>query len=69
MATKTFSLFVGTLYGMDSYYGEPMIEELVGRIREVNDELEEFREIFEYTLDYELEEELNAREEEKETRL
>jgi hypothetical protein len=49
---------------MDSYHGEPMIQELVYRIKETNVEMEEFREIFEFTLDEELEEELNATEEE-----
>tara|TARA_R110002051_G_scaffold233527_2_gene295072 strand:- start:685 stop:837 length:153 start_codon:yes stop_codon:yes gene_type:complete len=49
---------------MDSYHGEPMIQELVYRIKEANVEMEEFREIFEFSLDEELEEELNATEEE-----
>jgi len=49
---------------MDSFTGEPMIEELIHRIRQVNEEIEGFREIFEYTLDAELEEELDAAQEE-----
>jgi hypothetical protein len=51
---------------MDSYNGEPMIQELVHRIREVGEEMELFRDIFEYTLDDEMEEELVAAEETEE---
>jgi len=69
LSTKAFSVFVSSMYGMDSYYGEPMIQELVVRIREINEEVEVFRDIFEYTIDEELEEELNGSEEETETRL
>mgnify|MGYP003136990418 CR=1 FL=1 len=43
LTTKAFRVFVQSLYGMDSYHGEPIIQEL---------------------LDEELEEELNAAEEE-----
>ena len=45
---------------MTSYHGEPIIQELVVKIQEVSEEMENFRGIFEYTLDEELEEELNA---------
>jgi len=48
---------------MENYHGEPMIQELVHRINEVTEEMGNFRDIFEYTLDEELEEELNAAEE------
>jgi hypothetical protein len=58
--TKAFQIFVNSVYGMDSYHGEPIIQELVGKIQDVSDEMENFRDIFEYTLDEELEEELNA---------
>lgn len=55
---------------MNSYHGEPVIQELITRIREVNDEISNFREIFEHTIDEELEQELeealNAEEEEQE---
>ena len=58
------------MYSMDSYHGEPIIQELVLRIREVNDEISNFREIFEYTIDEEIEQELeealNAEEEDQE---
>jgi DNA mismatch repair ATPase MutS len=70
LTTKAFQVFVKDMYSMDSYHGEPIIQELVSRIREVNDEISEFREIFEYTIDeeleLELEEALNAEEEEQE---
>tara|TARA_Y100000296_G_scaffold81447_1_gene108647 strand:+ start:17634 stop:17798 length:165 start_codon:yes stop_codon:yes gene_type:complete len=49
---------------MDTYHGEPMIQELVFKTKEVIEEVENFRDIFEYTLDEEIEEELNAAEEE-----
>ncbi len=66
LITKAFQVFVKSLYSMDSYHGEPMIQELVFRIKEMNDEIENFRDIFEPTLDEEIEEELNAAEEEEE---
>ena len=67
LTTKAFQVFVSDMYSMDSYNGEPVIENLVIRTREVTDEIEGFREIFQYTLDEELEEELdNTAEEEKE---
>ena len=65
LTTKAFQVFVASLYGMDSYHGEPMIQELMFKISQVNEEIDMFREIFEYTLDEELEEELDAAAEEK----
>tara|TARA_R110000737_G_scaffold208123_1_gene225941 strand:+ start:236 stop:397 length:162 start_codon:yes stop_codon:yes gene_type:complete len=51
---------------MDSYHGEPMVQELILRIKEVVDEIDNFRDIFEHTMDVELEEEFDqALEEEK----
>ena len=47
---------------MDAYHGEPMIQELIARLREVSEEVELFRSVFEHSLDQELEDELNARE-------
>ena len=41
-----------------------MIQEMVVRINEVGQEIDNFRDIFEHTLDKELEEELSAAEEE-----
>jgi|TARA_Y100000310_G_C20562676_1_gene753845 hypothetical protein len=49
---------------MDTYHGEPMIQELIVRMKEVNLEIENFREVFEYALDTEIEEEFDAAEEE-----
>jgi len=73
LTTKAFHVFVKSMYSMDSYHGEPMIQELVIRIKQVDTELEGFREIFQYTLDEELDEELeealNAEEEEQEKSL
>jgi len=73
LTTKAFHVFVKNMYSMDSFHGEPVIQELVLRIREVNEELSSFREIFEYTIDVELEQELeealNAEEEEQEKSL
>ena len=64
LTLRSFQVFTTNMYSMDSYHGEPMIQELVYRIKEANVEMEEFREIFEFSLDEELEEELNATEEE-----
>jgi hypothetical protein len=64
LTTKAFQVFVNSLYGMDTYHGEPMIQELLFKIRQVTEEIEMFREIFEYTLDEELEEELDVATEE-----
>ena len=61
---RSYSVFLKSLYGMNSYHGEPMIEELMHRTKSVTTEIETFREVFEYTLDIELEEELNDIEEE-----
>ena len=73
LTTKAFQVFVKNMYSMDSFHGEPIIQELVLRIKQVNDEISNFREIFEYTIDEELEQELeealNAEEEEQEKSL
>ena len=52
---------------MESYHGEPMIQEMVYRIKQVSDEIEVFRDTFEYTLDEELEDELDDVYQEDET--
>ena len=64
LAAKAFGVFVESMYSMESYHGEPMIQELMLRIREVLADMEKFREIFEYTIDAELEEELDGAAEE-----
>jgi hypothetical protein len=65
LAAKAFSIFVQSMYSMDSYHGEPMIQELMLRIQEVLNDMEKFRDIFEYTIDAELEEELDEATEEE----
>tara|TARA_A100000172_G_scaffold74107_1_gene55963 strand:+ start:169 stop:516 length:348 start_codon:yes stop_codon:yes gene_type:complete len=65
LTTKAFHIFVKNMYSMDSYHGEPMIQELMLRINEVNTEIENFRDVFQYTLDEVLEEELNNAAEEE----
>jgi len=73
LTLKAFHVFISDLWSMDSYHGEPIIQELMVRIRQVLDEILNFREIFEHTIDVELEEELeealNAEEEEQEKSL
>jgi len=64
LITKAFQVFTKSLFSMNSFNGEPIIEELIYKIKEVNEEIEDFRSIFEYSIDAELEEELNAAEEE-----
>tara|TARA_R110002060_G_scaffold9237_2_gene13808 strand:+ start:193 stop:552 length:360 start_codon:yes stop_codon:yes gene_type:complete len=58
LVTQAFLIFAATMYSMDKYHGEPMIQELLYRLKDVKDEVETFREVFQYTLDVELEEEL-----------
>ena len=60
---RSFQVFIKGLHSMDSYHGEPMVQELIWRVKEILDELEGFRDVFAITLDDELEEELNAAEE------
>jgi len=59
LITRAFQAFVRTLFSMDSYHGEPMIQELIHRIKDVNEEIERFREVFVYMLDEQLEEEFD----------
>jgi len=60
LTVKAFQIFIKSMYSMDSFNGEPMIQELIMRIKDVSEEMEVFRDIFEYSLDDELEEELDA---------
>jgi hypothetical protein len=60
LTTKAFQVFLSSMYSMDSYHGEPMIQELITRVGDMGAELELFRDIFEHNLDEELEEELDA---------
>ena len=63
LTLKSFEVFTSSMYGMDSYHGEPIIQELITKLRDVVFEVETFRDIFQYTLDNEIEEELNAAQE------
>jgi len=64
LTNKAFEVFLRSMYSMENYHGEPMIQELMVRVQDVLEEMEDFRDIFEYGLDAELEEELNATQEE-----
>lgn len=64
LTNKAFEVFLRSMYSMENYHGEPMIQELMMRVQEVLEEMENFRDIFQYGLDAELEEELNATQEE-----
>jgi hypothetical protein len=64
LTVKSFRVFIKNLYSMDSYHGEPMIQEMIQRIGLVSIEIENFRDIFEHTIDQEIEEELDEAEEE-----
>ena len=64
LTARAFQVFAKSMYSMYTYHGEPMIQELIVRMKEVNLEIENFRDVFEYALDTEIEEELNAAEEE-----
>ena len=59
LTLKSFEVFTKSLYSMEMFYGEPVIQALINRTKVVLEETERFRDTFEYTLDYELEEELN----------
>lgn len=56
---KSFEAFVKSIYKMEILYGEPVIQDLIGRTKIVIEEIEIFRDVFEYTLDEDLEEEIN----------
>ena len=42
-----------SIYKMEILYGEPVIQDLIGRTKIVIEEIEVFRDVFEYTLDEE----------------
>ena len=56
---RAYEIFTKSLYNMEMFYGEPIIQELLDKTREAREEIENFRSIFEYTLDYEMEMELD----------
>ena len=57
---KSFEMFTTSLYNMEMFYGEPVIQDLILKTKVVRAEVEGFRDIFEYTLDPELEEEIDG---------
>ncbi len=57
---KSFEAFVKSIYKMEILYGEPVIQDLIDRTKVVIEEIEIFREVFEYTLDEGLEEEIDG---------
>tara|TARA_R110002020_G_C16320495_1_gene774760 strand:- start:14444 stop:14773 length:330 start_codon:yes stop_codon:yes gene_type:complete len=61
---RAFRVFLKGLWSMERYHGEPMIQELIYKVKEINVEIEVFRDTFEYMLDVEMEEELHAAEDE-----
>jgi hypothetical protein len=48
-----FEDFIASLYQMDMFYGEPIIEELISRTKLVQEELNKFEEIYSLTTDIE----------------
>jgi hypothetical protein len=59
IAFRMFEDFISSLYDMEMFYGEPIIEELIAKTKLVVEELERFEEIYSLTTDMEpLEEEL-----------
>ena len=53
LTLKSFEVFTKSLYSMEMFYGEPVIQDLINRTKVVLEETERFRDTFEYTLDYE----------------
>ena len=59
IAFRMFEDFITSLYDMQMFYGEPIIEELITKTKLVVEELERFEEIYSLTTDVEpLEEEM-----------
>ena len=50
---RVYEKFVNDLYEMDMFYGEPILEELIGKTKIVREELERFEEIYTLTTDVE----------------
>ena len=68
LAFRSFQVFTESLYKMVTYTKDPVIQELIQKTKLVLEEVEMFRDVFEYTIDEELEEELNAADEEIENK-
>ena len=45
----SFKTFVSSLYQMDMFHGEPVIQELITRIKNCKEEIERFEDIYELT--------------------
>ena len=59
IAFRMFEDFITSLYDMQMFYGEPIIEELITKTKLVVEELERFEDIYSLTTDIEpLEEEM-----------
>lgn len=54
---RLFEDFVISLYQMEAYHGEPIVQELIGKTKLVREELERFEEIYGLTTEVELLEE------------
>jgi hypothetical protein len=48
---RVYEDFVSSLYGMDMFHGEPILEELFHKIKFVREEIEKFEEIYGLTTD------------------
>lgn len=51
---RLFEKFTTSLYEMEMFYGEPIIEELIEKIKLVRFEIEKFEDIYSLTTDVEL---------------
>ena len=57
---RIYEDFIGSLYSMEMFYGEPYLEELMRKTKFVREELEKFEDIYGLTTDVErLEEDLD----------
>ena len=50
---RLFENFVESIYNMEIYHGEPTIEELIQKTKDVRFELEKFKDIYELTTEVE----------------
>ena len=50
---RMYEDFVGSLYQMEMFYGEPILQELFDKTRLVREEMEKFEEIYSLTTDTE----------------
>ena len=50
---RMYEDFVSSMYGMDMFYGEPVIQELLQKTKFVREELEKFEDVYGLTTDVE----------------